>query len=176
MKDMQNATTSGWHAAGLGIALLTAAALVPAFPASAQELPPAVEALLGDWEGTGTLMGREAHFGMKWELALGGRFVRLTFRNAFVVDGEEQVVLTAEAFYHVVSDTALTGTWFDSRGLVLPLAARVETDQLVTAWGDASTERGTTRYRITDDGVEVVDTVTTDAGEREFGRAVYRRR
>ncbi|NKB88421.1 MAG: hypothetical protein GKS06_09385 [Acidobacteria bacterium] len=155
--------------------LLTALLLVTSTAGAQSDLPEPVRLLLGDWQGEGELMGRPARFTMSWSHALGDRFVRLRFSNAFVVDGAEQTVLTAEAFYRVESPTSLTGVWVDSRGLILPLRAEIVDGALVTEWGDSSTERGRTRYAATDDQVEVTDTVFTEAGERGFGQAVYTR-
>ena len=74
------------------------------------------------------------------------------------------------------SEARLSGHWFDSRGLVLSLAAEAFEDRLVTDW-TAPSESGRTTYRIVDDDtVEVIDEVRSDEGLREFARATYRRR
>lgn len=138
--------------------------------------PPVVAALEGDWEGSGTLFGSAASFTMSWERSLNDQFLRLTFGNALVTDDGNSPVLAAEAFYRAGADGSLTGYWFDTRGEVVTLRARVTDDRIVTDW-QASSESGRTTYRVVDaDTVEVVDEVRGANGLQEFGRATYARR
>jgi len=140
------------------------------------EWPAVVVALEGDWEGSGTLFGSPASFAMSWHRSLGDRFVRLVFRNALVTDDGTSPVLQAEAFYRPAEDGGLSGHWFDTRGEVVTLRARVADDRIVTEW-QASSESGRTTYRLVDaDTVEVVDEVLGANGLQEFGRATYTRR
>lgn len=161
--------------------LLAATLALTAGAAPAQtELPPALAGLVGEWRGTGQLMGREAAFEMSWSPVHGGRFLRLEFSNAFVDpdSGATQTVLTATALYRPGEDGATaTGQWFDSRGLILPLAAELQGDTVVTRWGDDGTrEQGRTTYRVLGpDAIEVSDEVLRDGEYAPFGSARYQR-
>ena len=97
-----------------------------------------IDELVGSWTGTGKLLGTDSDFSMQWEWVFDGKFARLTFQNKF---------LKAEAFYKATRSDQYEGTWFDSRGKVLPLKAKVENATLVTHWGSDTTERGRTVYR-----------------------------
>lgn len=148
----------------LGLALSTA------HPLGAQVF----EKLEGDWEGTGTLLGRAAAFRMSWERA-GDGFVRLAFENAFVDDqGARTPVLTAEAVY-LVRDSTAVGVWIDSRPQRIRLDAEVTATHVLTTW-TAESERGRTEYVVeADGGVVVRDYVEATEGLRLFGEARYRR-
>jgi hypothetical protein len=146
--------------------------------AAAQETawPAVVTALQGEWQGEGTLFGNPATFTMEWSAALGDRFVRLRFSNALVNEGGSSPIISAEAFYRVAADGGLEGHWFDTRGYVLTLSARVTDDRIVTDWAAAGVESGRTTYRMIDaDTVEVIDEVSREGELQEFGRATYRR-
>ena len=126
-----------------------------------------IDELVGSWSGTGKLLGTDSDFSMQWEWVFDGKFARLTFQNKF---------LKAEAFYKATGSDQYEGTWFDSRGKVLPLKAKVENATLVTHWGSDETERGRTVYRpIGGDKIEVEDFVFKDNAWQPFGRADYSR-
>ncbi len=144
------------------------------------ELPPVFDELIGHWRGEGTLMGRPAAFDMEWRSALNGRFVVLQFSNAFAADESAAAVpvLTATEYYRPSSTDPGTadGTWFDTRGVMFPLSVTVTSTALVTLWGDTSTERGRTTYRIVGpDRVDVVDEVVRGEQYELFGQASYTR-
>lgn len=160
--------------------LTPALSLLPAPSAvasAAQEpWPTVVSTLEGEWRGEGTLFGNPATFTMEWAPVLGARFVRLRFSNALVNEGGSTPIITAEAFYRLADGGGLEGHWFDTRGYVLSLSARVTDDRIVTDWVAAGVESGRTTYRLIDpDTVEVVDEVSRDGELQEFGRATYRR-
>lgn len=159
------------------VALIAAALLL--LPAQAD--PPVatgadvIARLLGQWQGEGELFGQPAEFSMRWERALDGRFVRLSFENRIVADGRARTVLEAVAYYRRGEAGALAGHWFDTRGQVLILEAHATDATLVTRWSN-ETEAGRTTYRVNQDGtVAVLDEVGTEDGWRPFGRATYRR-
>ncbi|MEZ4589092.1 MAG: hypothetical protein R2909_22185 [Gemmatimonadales bacterium] len=118
--------------------------------------------LEGAWQGEGTLMGRAAGFRMHWELKPGG-FAVLSFSNG---------ALEAVALYRRTGEP--TGSWMDTRGQQLAIAWTASDSVLVAEWTGGET--GRTVYRLLGAaGVEVVDSVRTASGWREFGRARYRR-
>ena len=132
--------------------------------------------LVGKWIGTGTLLGRQALFTMDWSTAKPGAHLRLEFGNAFLdTAGRAQPLMAATALYLVQPDRTLTGSWYDSRGKVLTLRGTQGDSTLAIEW-QAPEERGRTIYRLVQQGVvEVIDSVETRQGWREFGRALHRR-
>ncbi len=113
---------------------------------------------------------------MKWDWVLGQQFVRLRFENNMRgADGVERV-LAAEAFYKPLPNGRFDGTWFDSRGVVLPLQGSIEEATLTTLWGTPETEQGKTVYRLLDgDQLEVTDFVLQNEQWNQFGHAIYTR-
>jgi ribosomal protein S16 len=148
-------------------------------PASGE--PAIVARLLGTWRGAGIVTGRASEMTMTWERAVGGAFLHLRFRNAMAASATRPAeVFEARGYYRVVAasgTTAGTGTWIDSRGLILPVRVTVESDALTSDWGGSGTETGRTVYRLTSaTTLEVVDSVRTATGEyREFGRTTLTR-
>lgn len=128
--------------------------------------------LAGDWHGTGTVNAMAANIRMAWEPVLDGRFQHLMLDNRMTgADGKESH-FRAQAFYRIEDDGSITGNWFDSRGISLPLKGRIDgSDMMTIEWGGESTERGRSSYRITTEGLDVIDEVLTPEGTFEvFGR------
>ena len=113
---------------------------------------------------------------MAWTWELGGRFIRLTFRNEMGTAPKVNV-FEGHAYYRPVADGQYRGMWFDNSGMFRPLDAKRDGDALVSKWGTPDTEEGETTYRLREDGtMEVVDRVKGKDGTwRDFGRATYRR-
>lgn len=138
-------------------------------------VPEVIPHLIGEWEGKGELFGQPATFSMAWEWELDQRFVRLTFENRLVENGQARTVLQAVAHYRVTESDSLYGNWFDTRGEILELKATATDSTLVTQWF-TETEQGRTTYRVVgEDSLEVVDEVLGSDGWRPFGKASYRR-
>jgi hypothetical protein len=161
------------------VVLAAAAALVTVArsdPAAAAAAPAVLDRLAGAWDGKGELFGKPAIFRMEWS-RLGDRFVRLEFSNAFAAAAPEAdpiPVLQATAVYRVGAPE-MSGTWFDSRGMELPLAAAVSGSTLVVRWGaEGDAEQGRTTYRWTGPGTaHVTDEVLKDGAYRTFATADY---
>ena len=137
---------------------------------------PLLRDLIGTWKGSGTLFGREAEFRMEWSWVLDGQFLHLAFENRVKgAEGNDRVLL-AWALYTASDSDSLGGTWFDSRGVTLPLNAAIEDRTLTTEWGTPETEQGQTVYQLQDDGtVTVEDSVLKDGEWKGFGRSTYTR-
>ena len=171
---------SGARSRGRSAGLVRVAALVGlgtvlGYPwaIAAQDVDPVLGTLEGHWEGEGELFERSATFVMTWERALPGRFLRLSFRNAFADVDPVQPVLESHAYY-LLGGPILTGQWMDSRGVVLSLRAEVVGPSLVTDW--TGEESGRTEYRVVDeDTLEVTDYVRSEGEYRLFAHARYRR-
>lgn len=135
-----------------------------------------INSLIGSWSGTGTLMGAPAEFHMQWAWVLGEQFIRLTFENRISRSDGEDFVLSAIGIYQQKDEEKFEGTWFDSRGMVLPLDATIIDSALVTLWGSPETEQGRTVYKVVSiDRIDVEDYVLKDGEWKQFGKAIYRR-
>lgn len=135
---------------------------------------PLLSRLAGKWSGTGTVLKQPATIQMTWSWELGGRFMRLTFRNEMGT-APKISVFEGHAYYRPTGEGRYGGMWFDNAGMFRPLDAQREGDALVSRWGTPETEEGETTYRLRPDGtMEVIDRVKGKDGTwREFGRATY---
>jgi hypothetical protein len=154
-------------------------AFTAALPVVAQDYqdvgpPPIITDLLGEWEGSGTLLGRPAEFRMEWELVEPG-FLRLSFTNSWIgADGVSTPVLSAQPTYLLNGPSAI-GVWLDDRPQRLTLEARITDSSLVVHWL-AEKETGRTEYLVSGpDSVVVRDFVFSEESERMFAEASYRR-
>ena len=68
--------------------------------------------------------------------------------------GRPAEVFEGHGYYRLASASATegTGTWIDSRGVIFPVTVTVTADALTSDWGNPSTERGRTVYRLADTG------------------------
>ena len=125
----------------------------------------------GQWTGTGTVLNQPSKISLTWTWELGGKFLRLTFKNEM-----PKTTFEGHAYYRPSGDS-YRGMWFDNSGMFRPLDARREGDALVAKWGTAETEEGETTYRLTSASrMEIVDRVKSKDGTwREFGRSVVTR-
>ena len=132
--------------------------------------------LLGEWRGTGTILGQASTVELQWERVLDGRFVRLTFTSQ-IGPAPKTRRFEGHAYYEALPDGRFRATWFDSSGMTRPIAAEVRGDALVSAWGTPATEEGETTYRLVSERqLEVVDRVKgKDGAWREFGRTTLQR-
>ena len=157
---------------GLGIAcaaLLLAVASVPLAEETTPSQP--LEQWLGEWHGTGTTSGAAARLTLKWERALGGRFVRLTLLNEIGNEPTRQRFEGLAMYWPGVAGR-VNGRWFDSQGVVHLLDGALEPDALIAEWGDGTTARGRSTYRLLGaDAMEVIDEIRRKDGSwSEFGR------
>ncbi len=161
---MSFAVKPAW-ALALALAGLPSLAEGPAGPAF-------LDRIEGEWRGAGEVRGMAADMRMRWEKALDGRFHRLAMENRMTGQDGATWHFKAEAFYRVMPDGSITGQWFDSRGISLPLAGRSDGDAMTIDWGDAgSPERGRSTYRLVDDTLDVTDAVYRKDGTLAvFGR------
>ena len=135
-----------------------------------------VHHFIGVWEGHGELFGSDAAFSMEWEWVLDERFVRLTFQNSVAGRDGTEGTLEAQAFYRPIGAAEFEGTWFDSRGVSLPLTGSVENATLTSLWGSPETEQGRTVYRLLhEDQLEVEDFVLRGGEWHQFGHAIHTR-
>jgi hypothetical protein len=134
--------------------------------------------LYGSWSGRGTVSGMAAEVELEFRRTLDGLGRHLRFENRMTAEDGKLWVFRAEALYLCDATGACRGHWYDSRGMVLPLTVVSHDDRIVVDWGDATTERGRTSYRLAADGrLEITDDVLGKDGEwRPFGRvdAVHR--
>jgi len=133
------------------------------------------EKLAGDWTGKGTLMGQTASFTMQWSWQLEHQFLRLKFQNMRIPKDRTPQTLTAHAYYSITNDSTVIGTWFDSRGITLPLSGTIKDDVLTIFWGDSETEQGKTiyTYDTARNKMGVTDYILSAEKYHKFGTAVY---
>lgn len=137
---------------------------------------PLLSRMAGHWTGSGTVLNQPSKIQMAWTWELGGRFIRLTFRNEMGVAPKVNV-FEGHAYYRPLADGRYSGMWFDNSGVLRPLEAKRDGDALVSKWGTPDTEEGETTYRLLSNSeMVVVDRVKLkDSTWREFGRSLLRR-
>lgn len=129
---------------------------------------------LGEWKGTGTLMGNKANFEMKWEQVLNDQFLKLTFENGF---SDGSFSMQANAYYQLKSDGTFTGYWFDSRGISFPLKGIHSSASITTEWENSGIEKGQSEYKILESGeIQVSDFVFRDGTYQKFAEATYQQK
>lgn len=128
------------------------------------------QSLIGRWQGSGEVSGMAATIALQFRPAFGGRGYHLDFENRMRGKDEKTWQFAAEALYRCDAAGACRGHWYDSRGMVLPLNATAQSDRLVVEWGDESTERGRTTYRLDEDTLRITDEVLgKDGAWKVFG-------
>ncbi len=138
--------------------------------------PGVLAKLEGQWEGPGIILGQPSRLQIEWSRVLAGRFFRLTHTSRIGAEPNSRH-FEGHAYYQAVADGRYRATWFDSTGLVRPIDAAGQEDELVAAWGTPETEVGETTYRLKGpDQMDVVDRVKQkDGAWREFGRSTLTR-
>ena len=155
----------------LGVLAAVALATQQGAPAGGQVL----SRLTGQWTGSGVVNNAQVSARAEFGPVLANRFTRLAY--TFTVAGVGEV-FEGHAYYACAKDAATCrGNWFDSQGAAHILSAVQTADTLTSEWGDGTTPRGRTEYRLTGPSTLVVtDWVRTPAGEwRQFGKVEYRR-
>ncbi len=170
------------------LALALAAALSAALSASLVPVPldaqaPAaapkdalapLDRFLGTWAGPGTLQGAQARLELRFERALGNRFLRIQHQNR-VETPRGEMLFEGLSIYRA-RDGGFAATWYDSFGHVYPVEATLDGDALRAEWGTPETEQGTTVYRLTAPGtLEVTDSVKRQGAFQEFGKATLQK-
>jgi len=135
-----------------------------------------IDNFLGEWKGTGKLFVNDAEFFMKWEKTLGDKFIQLDFKNSFKLQNGKEITMTAKAFYKHESENNFKGTWFDSRGMILPLKSNIDQNAFITFWGTPETEQGKTIYKFFEDNtIQTEDYVLKNGEWKQFGTADYKK-
>jgi len=153
------------------VAIALASAILPA-RADGPEALAFLQRIEGEWQGAGEVRGMAADMRMRWGPALDGKFHRLAMENRMTGQDGQAWHFKAEGFYRVQEDGSITGQWFDSRGVSLPLSGHSDGDSMTIDWGVAtSPERGRSTYRLVADALEVTDAVFGKDGTLAvFGR------
>lgn len=135
------------------------------------------ESLAGRWAGSGQVSGMAANIELEFRTALDGRGHHLAFYNRMQAADGKAWPFRAEAFYLCENSGPCHGHWYDTRGMTLPLKTTSHDDHLLVEWGDDSTERGRTTYRIDTDGkLQITDEVRSKEGAWSvFGNTVATR-
>lgn len=129
---------------------------------------------IGKWEGSGTLFNNPAKFELEFSLELNNKFLHVKFHNAYAIQGKDYS-MDARAYYAIAKDS-LSGQWFDSRGVQLPVNAVLDGTTLTSLWGNTETEEGKTVYTLKDnDELFITDFVKRKGVFTQFGEATYKR-
>jgi len=156
----------------VAIACLASTGLQAQAPSAAAKVDPLapLDRFVGAWTGAGTLQGSNARLELRFERALGNRFLRIQHQNRVETPGGT-MLFEGLAVYRAAG-AGFAATWYDSFGHVYPVTASLDGDTLRAEWGTPETEQGTTVYRLTGPGaLEVVDSVKRQGAFQEFGRA-----
>lgn len=159
--------------------ILAALALAWVQPCEAAPQPAPEQILarwLGTWQGSGTNSGVDAELTLRFEPALGGRFIRLTLSSQ-IGPPTTREEFQGLALYWPEAAGQLRGSWFDSHGTVYALEAKVFGDTLLAIWHEEQQPRGRSSYRLVQPAVlEVIDSVhAPDGSWREFARYQLKR-
>lgn len=162
----------GFPLVGLGILLLISQARVGATPQD--EIS---SKLVGSWTGEGKAFGMPSRPEMRWELALNGKFIKLTYKTEMKSSKGETQIFEGHGYYKSLGSGKYQGTWFDSQGEQHPINATFENDALTANWGTPETKMGKTVYRlITPNEMELTDSIRKKDGTwQEFSRARLKR-
>lgn len=126
------------------------------------------------WQGEGMLMGVPATFKMDWKLVLNNQFLELRFSSIRKDEKGNEIVFEAIGLYKLSEAKSLTGSWFDSRGVTLPLKGEIHNNQLIINWGSKKTEQGRTVYTlINNNNIMVKDYVLKNNDYQVFGEVNY---
>ena len=130
------------------LAVHSMAALVLAFALQAAHAEePAAYGILRQAHGPLAWQRRSANsmaadMRMHWEPVLDGQFQRLSMEDQMTGADGKTWHFKAQGYYRVGKDGTITGTWFDSRGISLPLTGRVEGDTMTIDWGTEASSAG----------------------------------
>ena len=158
--------------------LFVAGAVLGGVPAIPDEGATLLDRLAYEWSGEGMVLGRPSRASLVFDHVLERQFVRLRFRNEMQAEDGRVVVFEGHGYYSAPDAAGeLSGWWFDSRGLELPIQAKVTDRALIVDWGTEGTEQGRTTYTLEAvDELLVVDEVRSEDGTlAEFGRIAYRK-
>lgn len=131
----------------------------------------------GEWSADGKAFGMPAKVSMKWEPALEGKFMKLSYDMEMKTKEGATQVFHGVAFYKPLEDGTFKATWVDSSGDMHPIVATVERQTLTSVWGTPETKLGRTRYTLLDENrVEIVDEINRKGEWKEFNRNTVVRR
>ena len=131
---------------------------------------------IGTWQGPGSNSGVTADLTLRFERALGGRFVKVSLTNHIGPPATREQ-FEGLALYWPTGAGQMRGSWFDSHGTVYALDVQVFGETLLAIWRDEQQPRGRSSYRLVQPGtLEVIDSVrATDGSWREFARYQLKR-
>ena len=147
----------------------------PGHAGAASEATLPLDRWLGTWQGSGSNSGVTANLTLRFERALGGRFVKVSLSNQ-IGPPETREQFEGLALYWPAGAGQIRGSWFDSQGTVYALDVQVFGETLLAIWHDEQ-PRGRSSYRLVQPGVlEVIDSMRAPDGSwREFARYQLKR-
>ena len=156
--------------------LLVALTVQAQTPGALATMEGALVKMEGKWTGKGTVNGQSISAELEVGPALGQQFTRLQYR--FTPAAGSGPGFEGLGYYKTCRGaTTCSGRWLDSGGAMHVLSAVQSAEILTSEWGDGTTPRGKTEYRLNGEGgLVVTDWVrATDGSWRQFGLVTYAR-
>lgn len=124
----------------------------------------------GLWEAPCAAWGMAATCRTEWS---SGMHDSHTVQTYSIVNAETGDVLFAGRGLYRVDGEQVTGYWEDTTGSVHPLQGSWVSGIFEVIWGTPETEVGRSVYTFNEGELDVVDSVQTDAGWRDFMTVSY---
>lgn len=147
--------------------------------APAQERPdrdPALDRLIGSWQGEGTMMQMQIMEHLRFEWTLGDQFVRITGQAIGTGEDGSSMTHEAHAYVRAMGEGRYEGTVFDNFGSMGRLEGAAGENGVTFEWGEGVAETGRVVYTFTDDAtIEAVYQNLENEAWVEHGRSTLRR-
>ena len=153
-------------------------ALISATAAVASDVQ-TLEWFVGEWVGSGTLLGQPSTVTLTISPALGGTATALAYRAQTAAAGSRPALsFEGRATYRITAKGRVEGQWSDNNGSFHAVGGRIAGTMMTTVWGSPTTEIGRSTYvREASGTLTVTDSVlSSDGGWRMFATATYRKK
>lgn len=145
------------------------------FAAPARSETPSLDWLVGEWVGTGTMMGQPSEVSLSIAPALGGTATALSYRATIKGPEGKSSRFEAMATWRAKPGGRVEGQWSDTNGSFHKIGGRITASSMTVIWGDPVTELGRSTYERDPAGrLKIVDSVLAPDGTwRVFAMATY---
>lgn len=155
------------HSKLSALAILCAAAGLPA----QSDLPPdQMFGHFGIWTAPCEMRGVQAVCTSSWQQGLGVNHIVQEY--SITVAAGATPIFSGRGLYRLI-EGEIDGVWEDSRGAILDLSGHYKDHKLTVIWIDPQTEIGRSEYVWEGAALQVVDSVLTEDGWRDFMTVDY---